>query len=395
MEQRRIDPARCHPEDFPELTKADIIKYFDDIITVPAITKRDVAAFLAQSHDPTDQFHGRYIVVHSSGTTGESGYFVYSNKEWSWGCASIAGLRGLGLLSTRRRNVAFIGATKGHLAGISIMSTFRSPFLRPLFRFESYDVNSSFHRVVDGLNAFQPDLLVGYGLALATLAERQLDGGLAIRPMIIINSGEAISKIDRDRVKLAFGVGVRNVYTSSEHMFMAAQEPDSPVMRLFEDDLIFEFRQDHSLVTNLFNRTFPLIRYRMGDALEVDSRSDFHAPYRAIREIPGRAEQAPIFINKYGERDWISPHLVYSFMVKNLRRHQLVQLSESSFVFSVVLESALSDHGRRETLKEIRDRLLAILAEKSMDNVDFRINEVNDLWVDPKTGKFLLIRKAN
>lgn len=78
MEQRRIDPARCHPEDFPELTKADIIKYFDDIITVPAITKRDVAAFLAQSHDPTDQFHGRYIVVHSSGTTGESGYFVYS-----------------------------------------------------------------------------------------------------------------------------------------------------------------------------------------------------------------------------------------------------------------------------------------------------------------------------
>jgi len=335
MDERRIEPARCRPQDFPVLTKADVIQHFDEIITAPEVTKRAVTDFLSQSHDAAD-----------------------------------------------------------HLAGISIMSTFRSAVLRPFFEFESFDVNYPFHRVVDGLNAFRPDLLVGYGLALATLAERQLNGELAIRPMIVTNSGEAISKADRDRVKLAFGVDVRNVYTSSEHMFMAVQEPDSAAMRLLEDDLIFEFFPDHTLVTNLFNRTFPLIRYRMGDALDVDVDLNVNAPYRAVREIPGRAEQAPVFVNKHGERDWLSPHLIYSFVVKNVQRHQLVQLNETSFVFSVVLGSALSDQDRRVTVMAVRNRLLEILTEKGMENVDFQINEVSDIWADQKTGKFLMITKA-
>ncbi len=376
------------------LTKADVIKHFDNIVTNPKITKQSVEEFLARSHDANDRLLGRYIVVHSSGTTGELGYFVYSNKEWSWGLASLAELRGLGLLAARRRRVAFIGATAGHLAGISIMSALRSPLLWPLFRFESYDVNGSFRGVVDGLNAFQPHILVGYGLGLATLAERQLDGRLAIRPKIISNSGEAISKVDRERIEAAFGVGVRNVYTSSEHMVMAAQEPGSQTMRLFEDDLIFEPSESHTLVTNLFNRTFPLIRYRMGDAIEVVAEFDLHAPHRMIREIPGRAEQAPVFVNKYGELDWISPHMIYSLMVENLRRHQLVQTSESAFVFSVVLEPALNLQERRRTVAEISDRLTAILAQKSMENVGFRIEEVKEISVDPKTGKFSMIRKS-
>lgn len=232
------------------------------------------------------------------------------------------------------------------------------------------------------------------GLLSQLSAERQLNGELAIRPMIVTNSGEAISKADRDRVKLAFGVDVRNVYTSSEHMFMAVQEPDSAAMRLLEDDLIFEFFPDHTLVTNLFNRTFPLIRYRMGDALDVDVDLNVNAPYRAVREIPGRAEQAPVFVNKHGERAWLSPHLIYSFVVENVQRHQLVQLNETSFVFSVVLGSALSDQDRRETVMAVRNRLLEILTEKGMENVDFHINEVSDIWADQKTGKFLMITKA-
>ncbi len=394
MDERRIEPARCRPQDFPVLTKADVIQHFDEIITAPEVTKRAVTDFLSQSHDAAELFRGRYIIVHSSGTTGEPGCFVYSSREWSWGGAALCDLRGFGVLSTRRRKVAFIGATRDHLAGISIMSTFRSAVLRPFFEFESFDVNYPFHRVVDGLNAFRPDLLVGYGLALATLAERQLNGELAIRPMIVTNSGEAISKADRDRVKLAFGVDVRNVYTSSEHMFMAVQEPDSAAMRLLEDDLIFEFFPDHTLVTNLFNRTFPLIRYRMGDALDVDVDLNVNAPYRAVREIAGRAEQAPVFVNKHGERDWLSPHLIYSFVVKNVQRHQLVQLNETSFVFSVVLGSALSDQDRRVTVMAVRNRLLEILTEKGMENVDFQINEVSDILADQKTGKFLMITKA-
>jgi hypothetical protein len=81
-------------------------------------------------------------------------------------------------------------------------------------------------------------------------------------------------------------------------------------------------------------------------------------------------------------------------VVKNVQRHQLVQLNETSFVFSVVLGSALSDQDRRVTVMAVRNRLLEILTEKGMENVDFQINEVSDIWADQKTGKFLMITKA-
>jgi len=79
MDERRIEPARCRPQDFPVLTKADVIQHFDEIITAPEVTKRAVTDFLSQSHDAAELFRGRYIIVHSSGTTGEPGCFVYSS----------------------------------------------------------------------------------------------------------------------------------------------------------------------------------------------------------------------------------------------------------------------------------------------------------------------------
>ena len=63
-----INIEDCVPEDFPVLTKNDMIENFDNIVTDPRITKRAVEDFLSTSKDPTEQFIDTYYVTHSSGT---------------------------------------------------------------------------------------------------------------------------------------------------------------------------------------------------------------------------------------------------------------------------------------------------------------------------------------
>ena len=45
-------------------------------------TKQAIADFLTRSHDPTELFLGKYRVIHTSGSSGEVGYFVYSPNDW-------------------------------------------------------------------------------------------------------------------------------------------------------------------------------------------------------------------------------------------------------------------------------------------------------------------------
>src|SRR5215472_9259346 len=78
VSEHRIDLERCTPRDFPPLTKAGLMANFDRIVTDPRITKQGIAEFLTRSRDPTDQFLDEFRVIHTSGTSGEVGYFVYS-----------------------------------------------------------------------------------------------------------------------------------------------------------------------------------------------------------------------------------------------------------------------------------------------------------------------------
>ncbi len=78
IEERKIDVDRCQPSDFPVLTKSLLMQNFDEISTAPGVTKQAIAEFLTRSHDPTELFLGKYRVIHTSGSSGEVGYFVYS-----------------------------------------------------------------------------------------------------------------------------------------------------------------------------------------------------------------------------------------------------------------------------------------------------------------------------
>jgi phenylacetate-CoA ligase len=388
IKEHNIDVSTCVPESFPVLTKQTLMEHFNNIVTTPDVTKEGIADFLSRSTDPFELFKGKFIALHTSGSSGEIGYFVYSRRDWSRGYAQFSRLHPF---SFRKRTAAYYGATQGHFAGVTLFLTPERSLLKILYHTEIFEINGPLQGVVDRLNALQPDILSGYPSGLQVLARKQLAGELRIAPSFTDSGGEPLSPDARHIIEMAFPVPLLDLYASTEHLLMAMTHPLQGGMYLLEDDLIFELHPDHTCVTNLFNRTLPLIRYRMEDVLQAMPEADRLVPYTRVKELIGRMEQTLLFTNRHGREDFISPIVIVEFHVKNLRRFQIRRLSRSSFLFRACLEKGLETKEREDALHNIRMKLQELLSQKEMDNVTFDIEEVDDLQVDPQTGKFRLI----
>jgi len=382
--ERGIDPARCSPTDFPVLTKREVMNNFDRLVTDRSITKDKATRFLSTSKDPLELFEGRYYVLHTSGSSGEIGIYPYSRDDIARGLAKTPSPPWSGL---RRTRTAFFGATKGHFAGVTLASVFKGSALRFLFKMETYEINSPIDSVIKGLNAFRPDVVAGYATALKILADKKRQGALRIAPRLLMSSGEPLNPDDRSVIESTFKAPLMNSYICTEHVYMGLGMPEYKGIYLLEDDLIFELHEDHTCITNLFNYTLPLIRYRMEDVLQPIDDEDRLYPFTKVKEVVGRSEYIPYFTNRSGGEDYI----INEFFVRNLRRFQMRVIDKGSFVFKVIIDRSIGEAERAKTLEEIETRLRATLSEKGLDNVMFKIEEVDDLPVDKKTGKFKLI----
>lgn len=391
--ENKIDFEACLPEDFPILTKRELLDNFDEIITLPDVRLRDVKEFLSRSLSPEELLHGRYVVLHTSGSSGEVAYFVYDGAAWARGLAQLLNSNDFSLLPGKRNRTALYGATEGHFAGISIAVSAKSPPLNLLHTLRYFEINRPLPEIIRELNEYQPNVIGGYATGLKVLAESQLSGDLRIRPQGIHSSGEPLLDTDREIIERAFGRCVRNQYVSSEHMFMGMKEPGWRSMRLLEDELIFEIHPRHTLVTNLFNRALPLIRYRMNDVLSP-VQDEEHRPYRAISEIVGRVEQSARFLNQNGTMDAISPHTINEIMIPHVRRFQLRVTDNENFTFFVVFHAGATEMERAEAHASATAKLRAILRQKHMNNVNFNVLVCDDLPHDPLTRKFRLIVDA-
>jgi phenylacetate-CoA ligase len=387
IEERKIDPHTCVPTDFPILTKSDVNEHFDEIVTDRSLSRKRIADFLAQSADPGNLLDGRYHVVHTSGTSGTLGYYVYSRESWIRGASQVVRASRL----RWRRRVAFVAATRGHFAGVSLMLTGNRGTNGWFYDVRPFDVGQPLAKIVEELNRFQPHMLSGYAAILKMLGEAQERGELRIHPTELGNGGEPLLPDVKAYLEKVFGVPVLNGYASSEHLYMAMSLKGAEGMHLLEDDLIFELGDDYTAVTNLFNDTMPLIRYRMDDVLVPAGIAQGPYPYTKVRDVVGRQENALVFTNEHGREEFIHPIVVAELVVPGLNAWQIVLESRTSFRFRAKLDGSLTPDQRAVTRQRIEGTVTALLADKEMRNVRFEIEEVESLPIDPLTGKFRLV----
>jgi len=386
------------PEDFPVLTKSIAMENFDDIVTDRKITKKGIEEFVTTSSDPRDLFLNKYTALVTSGSSGEEGYFVSHFKDTIRGLSSISPAKLSTKISllinyvrwvfTKRKKpaIAFYGNVSGHYAGYD--SAIKWPKL--LFNAKGFEINQAVSKTVEDINQFQPNILCGYTTMLKILAEEKINNNLSISPQVIIATAETVTKDDLIFLNKVFPTShVMSLYASSEHGNMGRSNRDKETMSLFDDKLIFEFFEDHTLVTNLCNYTMPLIRYKMSDVLVPISEKNTYPTI--AKNLISRTETKVYFKNSVGDTESFTSFITRRFYVNVVIKFQMQVTSDTSFRFPICLESHLTKEEKSEAIKKVENNLVELLHKKNLDNVSFDVFVVKEIPVNKKTRKFQLI----
>ncbi len=130
------------------------------------------------------------------------------------------------------------------------------------------------------------------------------------------------------------------VYASTETLYIATSTPPRRELDLYEDLSIVEVVDESNrpvppgvpgfkvLVTNLVNRTQPLIRYELSDSVML--AGDTHAsplPYRSIAAVEGRSDDILRFPGARGGEVAVHPYRLREpfACLAELRQYQVVQ----------------------------------------------------------------------
>src|SRR5918999_2559696 len=313
--------------ELPVLTKEMVMERFDELVTDPTVRLADVEAHFATLSGGDELFNGRYRVASTSGSTGRRGLFLWDPGEWAAVLASYNrsfDWAGVGAGLTRRTRMAVVSSTTPWHQSARVGASVHSPWV-PTLRLDSGDLLDS---IVERLNAFQPKVLVAYASMAHLLAEEQLAGRLRISPSFVFASSEVFTGQARRRVEEAWGNKPFEVYAATEPAGIASECEQHRGMHLFEDLVITEVVDENNkpvppgvyghkvLVTVLFSRTMPLIRYEMSDSVRPapSSHCPCGRPFALIDGIQGREEDVLRFPATSGGQVSVQPIIFHRVM---------------------------------------------------------------------------------
>lgn len=238
--------------------------------------------------------------------------------------------------------------------------------------------------IVERLNAMQPPVLLGYPSVLARLAAEQRAGRLRIAPTSVTCSSETCTPELRTAITAGLGVPVVDTFASTEGL-IGSSPPDDETIAVAEDGCIVELVDADNrpvppgtpsatvLVTNLYNRVQPLIRYELTDSFVQQPPSEAHGHLRV--RVDGRTDEA----FRYGDVV-VHPLVVRSVLVRTAGIVEY-QVQQTPGGIDVTVAGAPPDVSR------LRDELAAALTGAGLAGPTVTVRTVTDLPRHPETGK--------
>lgn len=334
-------------EDLPTLPKSTLMDEWDRVVTDPRLRLADLEAHLEEGSP--EPLLGEYRVFTTGGSTGLRGVFVNDRRDFELTMAGM--LRPMFELGVgpETRLLPVGSPSPFHLSN-QVFAALRagrggSP---PL------DVTMPLEGIVAAANAYQPEVITTYPSVLRLLAEEQLDGRLSIAPAHAGSGSEALSDEVRARVREAWGIEVIDVYVSTEGGMMAGECVEHCGHHVWEDVVILEPVDEHNrpvppgvpshkvLLTNLWCRAQPLIRYELADSVTfAEGPNPAGRPYTRIERIEGRSDDILNLPARDGGAVPVHPfHLRAPFgRLPEVRQYQ-IQRCDGALRVRVVLDPA-------------------------------------------------------
>ena len=255
----------------------------------------DFPRFIDLVRSRCDLYLGEYRIFSTSGTTGIPGLFLYSQAEFAhWVAVFVRSFARLGM--TPETRIVGVGAPSAlHLSQqvIAAMQAGRGGTPK-------ISVATPLDEMVAALEAYRPEVIGGYPSVIALLAEEQLQGRLSMAPRVVLTTSEVLTEDAAARIEAAWTKPVEGYFTT-EVGVVAAGSLDHVGQHVCEEALVEVVDEENRpvpagtlgskvLLTNLVNRTQPLIRYELSDAVVVDDGPDpSQRPYDRIMRIDGRS----------------------------------------------------------------------------------------------------------
>jgi putative adenylate-forming enzyme len=308
--------------ELPPVTKRMVMDHFDELVTDRTIRLAGVRKHLAGER-ADEPFLGRYWVAATAGSTGTPGIFLHDRREWRTVLASYA----------RANDWAHVRAGLAHRLKLAVVSsrtpwhqsalvgkTLESRFVHAL----RLDATAPLGEIVENLDAFQPESIVGYASMLRLLANEQIAGRLHIRPTAAMSASEVLAAESRARIRQAWGVEAFDVYAATEPAGIASECDRHAGLHLYEDLVLTEIVDEENrpvpagtfgakiLVTVLFRTTQPLIRYEMSDRVAaLEGVCACGRPFMRIASVEGREEDVLTMSGRGGEVARVHPNVFH------------------------------------------------------------------------------------
>ncbi len=294
---RSVDPGASLQE-LPILTKSTLMGQWDRIVTDPRLRLQDVEAHLAGER-PGTLLLGEYRVCATSGTTGERAVIVYDRAGWHQVVANILRFVAMAGVLPDSRLVGVGAPTPLHLTNRAAAELRAGRSDAPRL-----SVLTPLPEVVAALNAYQPELVMTYPSFIRRLVEEQEAGSLRIHPQKLYPTAEVLTPEVRAMARRAWGADILDSYGCTEGGLLGTECPEIAGIHVAEDLLVFEAVDEHGrtvppgtpsgrvLLTTLFNRAMPLIRYEVSDVVTMaEGPCPCSRPFARVASIVGRREE--------------------------------------------------------------------------------------------------------
>jgi phenylacetate-CoA ligase len=324
----KFDNAGIKPSD---------IKTLEDLSRIPVTTKEEVLAASTSIQIPCT--NEKLYYSETSGSTGTPLVF-YRNQEWdAWHNASV--MRGYSWHGVN------MWEKNGYLWGYNIAPKKRFKvkwldFIQNRFRLFSYqddEIEAFIRKMKDA------EYLSGYSSMLFEVAKkvntRTTPHKFSLK--MIKGTSEKIFDSYQIEVEKAFGRKIISEYGSAEGGIIAFECPCGK-MHVNMETVIVEEENGEVLLTNLVSKSFPIIRYKIGDYIVLGGSEQCGCGivHETIDEVTGRVGAVI-----YGHNNTY-PSLTLYYVFKNLAsecslilNYQAVQ--ENKGILEVNIESKLSD----------------------------------------------------
>lgn len=410
---RDVDPDSpdFSVQSLPPVTKDQLMENFDSVVTDPRLNLEEVREWTRDREKLGRLFRRKFIVTHTSGTTGMPAYFVYSKREWDW-IQALSVTRGIRYKPSfidfwrhaawvlfHRTRVALVSVLGGHF--VTYLLFLVTPKLaRKLSRFEFLSVVKPVSELVARLNQLDPHVLHCYPTMLEVLAHEQLEGRLQIKPWLISSSSEPLTPTARRRIELAFPKSpIYETYGTTEGITLASECHKHSGMHVNSDHYIIESVKDDGspaepgqpgdkvYLSCLFMRAMPLLRYELTDVtMPLAEPCDCGLPFPLLK-VRGRTDD--IFWVYDRDRQPVAlPPIPFEAMlldIDGIRQYQLVQEERDRLTVYFRPNPDADPAGVRD---RIRGQFERFLREKRLaDCVRVNIEQVEEIQRDPKSGK--------